>query len=339
MPVSQRAELDYEKWLNDTHGIEREVQIAGGGSGVGYSKLIAGTIDIGSHSREPKSSEWNNLADMRIWAIGIDSLAIIVHNETGSYPGCSVTNMTAQQVSDVFCGVINHWDELNASLPHEPIKRAIRVLDSGTHDCFLTFFLTPFGRNDSHLAPDCLQFAENIGIYNLLSSEAGQWYIAYIGLGFLHLGHIKPTNIWNSALGEYIVPSRGSVLSGAYPPKRWLWYGTNGTSPDVEVNLWISFVRMNASYIDNEGYIQMWRSDFTSNNASPDPKAPIHPPLPDNKVDFWDLVYFADAFNTYTGTGTLNPYADFDASAEIDSADGDAFMIGYIEYWVWASGS
>lgn len=329
LPISLAAETSFETWLNATQGIECDVQIAGGGSGAGYSRLIAAEIDVGAHSREPKSSEWAAMPDMRIWAIGMDSLAIIVHNATGDYPGCTITNVTPQQVSDIFCGVYNYWDEVIPGAPHQAIKRAIRVLDSGTHDCFYTFFLQPFGRTNTNLAPDCEQYENNIDIYNLLVSPAGQWYIAYIGLGFVDLGDIKPLWLWNAGLGEYVKPSRENALLGTYPPIRWLWYSTNGIPTDIEIKLWISYIKANPSYVSDEGYIVMHRGDFTSGNPSPDATAPIHPNLPDNRVDYYDIIYFADAYISQL----LDPYADIDGDCDIDYDDIIAFIESYITYW------
>jgi phosphate transport system substrate-binding protein len=333
MPVSLAAETDFENWMLANRSTTVDVQIAGGGSGAGFSRLTSGQIDAGASSRLPKSTEWSGLPNMRIWAIGIDSLAIIVHNETGSYPGSAIKNVTAQQVSDIFCGVYNYWDEVIPGAAHQLIKRAIRVLDSGTHDCFLTFFLTPFGRTNANLAPNCEQFENNIDIYNLLSSEAGKWYIAYIGLGFVHLGHIWPLWLYNSALAKYVQPTKAHVLDGSYPPFRWLWYLTNGMPVDVEVELWITYIKNNTSYIDNEGYITMWRADFTSANPSGDPTAPIHPNLPDNKVDYNDVIYFADAYIAFYKSGTVDPYADINVNHAIEYGDILAFVDDYNAYW------
>jgi len=339
LPVSQAAEVNFESWILSTHGMTIDTQIAGGGSGHGYSAIIAGTIDVGGHSRPPKSTEWSGLANMRIWAIGIDSIAIIVHADN-----TWINNVTSQQVSDLFCKYPNgtpyytYWDDFAPGAPHQEIKRAVRDLTSGTHECFFENFLKPQGRTDANLASNCEQKTNNIDIYTLLTSPAGQYYIAYIGLGFMHLGGINGLWLYNSGTGDYIAPTKEHVIDGTYTPRRWLWYSTNGvpvtTSDDKVKSLWISYIKMNPSYVENEGYIQMLRGDFAG-AASGDNTAPLHPTVPDGKITSADTFYFLDAYIAYWDPARkeLNPYADFNADGQIGSADVFAYLDAYIGYY------
>lgn len=341
LPVSQAAEASFQSWMLSTHGITIDAQVAGGGSGAGYSRTIARTIDVGAGSRPPTTAEWNNsnAANLRIWAIGIDSIAIVVPTSN-----TWIHNVTGQQVSDLFCKKADgtpyytYWDDFAPSAPHEIIKRAVRELASGTHECFRINFLTPFGRADANLAGNIEQFTNNIDVYNMLTSPAGQYYIGYIGLGFLHLGGLTGLWLYNSGLGDYIAPTKEHVIAGSYSPWRWLWYITIGvpvTTSDEKVKaLWISYVKMNASYVENEGYVKMLRGDFAG-AASGDIQAPLHPTIPDGKMTSADTFYFLDAYIAYwdPAKNELNPYADFNADGQIGSADVFAYLDAYIAYY------
>jgi ABC-type phosphate transport system substrate-binding protein len=341
LPVSQDAEIDYENWMLSTQGMTIDAQIAGGGSGAGFSQILGGTIDVGASSRPPTTAEWNNTngANLRIWAIGIDSIAIIVPVSNNW-----IHNVTGQQVSDLFSkyangtAVYTYWDDFAPGAPHQVINRAVRDLTSGTHECFRNNFLTPFGRTDANLANNIEQKTNNIDVYNLMTSPAGQYYIAYIGLGFLHLGGLTSLWIYNAAKSDYIEPTDAHVKDGSYPPWRWLWYMTIGVpradTDDKAKSIWISFVRMNTTYMDREGYIQMVPGDFAG-ASSGDVQAPIHPSIPDGKLTSADTFYFIDAFIAYWDPARkeLNPYADFNADGQINSVDVFAYLDAYAAFY------
>lgn len=333
LPISQRAETAFETYMAGK-GITIDVQAAGGGSGAGFSRLVAGTIDVGASSRDAGTSDWNNNADLRMWAIGIDSIAIIVAANSPIAP--YIRELTPQQVSDLFCSAsYNTWQDWNASAPAQPIVRVVRDLGSGTHECFRTFFLTPFGRNDGSLRnPQIL--TDNIDVYNFITSPSGQYAIAYIGLGFMHLGGLKGMWLYNSAISQYVEPIRENVIAGTYNIKRWLYYMTTGvptTQGDDKVKaMWISFIKMHPDYIDAEGYINMYRADFAG-RASGDTNPPLHPSLPDGKIDAADTQYYVRAYVAYYSNNELNPYADFNADGQITAADTQAYVRAYIAYY------
>jgi ABC-type phosphate transport system substrate-binding protein len=333
LPVSQRAKTAFETHMLGK-GITIDVQTAGGGSGAGFSRLAAGTIDVGMASKDAGSSEWNANDDLRMWAVGIDSIAIIVAANSSIAP--YIRELTAQQVSDLFCSSsYTTWQDFNSSAPAQQIVRVVRDLGSGTHDCFKTFFLTPFGRNDASLQPYQIK-TDNIDVYNYITSPDGQYAIAYIGLGFMHLGGLKGMWIYNSAIGQYVEPIRDNVIAGTYNIKRWLYYMTNDVpttvSDDKVKAMWISFIKMHPEYIDQEGYIQMYRADFAG-RASGDTLAPIHPSLPDGKIDATDTQYYVRAYIAYYSNNEINPYADFNADGQITATDTQAYVRAYISYY------
>lgn len=351
LPVTLLAESDYETWS----GIS--LLPDGGGSGHGYDALAAGTIDVGAHSREPKTGDWEGNDDLQIWAIGMDSIAILVGDGIAPY----LQDLTYVEVARLFAnttavgsdgklGGFTTWAEADSALfsgslglPAETISRVVRPLDSGTHDCFKTFFTKAYygSAADAWLAANCEEIENNIDVYNRMTSSAGDYTIAYIGLGFLHLPGLNPCNIYNEDLSTYVEPSKANAVAGTYPPLRWLYYSTNGL-PGVEESQYISFVKKDSwenevagtpenSYIGLEGYIAMYRGDFTGRDSG-DNTAPIHADIPDNQINFPDVIYFIDAYIAYNTASSMNPYADFNADAAINFSDVIAFIDCYIAF-------
>jgi ABC-type phosphate transport system substrate-binding protein len=355
LPVTLLAQSDYQTWSGIT------LDPDGGGSGHGYDALAAGDIDVGAHSREPKTGDWENNADLNIWAIGMDSIAILVGDAIAPY----LQDLTYVEVARLFAnttavgtdgklGGFTTWAQADTALfggtlglPDVAIDRVVRPLDSGTHDCFKTFFTKKYygkAEADNWLHPNCEEIENNIQVYNRMTSSAGDYTIAYIGLGFLHLPYLHPCWIFNEdpAVNDYVEPTKENAVAGTYPPLRWLYYSTNG-APGVEEHQWIAFIKKNSwenelagtpenSYVGLEGYIAMYRGDLTGRDSG-DATAPIHLDIPDNDINYLDIIYFVDAYIAYNlVSGDLNPYADFNADANIDWQDIIAFVDCYIAF-------
>ena len=82
-----------------------EVQMSDSSTGV--TSAIDGTCDLGMASRELKDSETENGAVST--AIALDGIAVIVNNEA------AITDLTAEQVKDIYTGVVTDWSQLNES--------------------------------------------------------------------------------------------------------------------------------------------------------------------------------------------------------------------------------
>ena len=68
------------------------------------TSAIDGLCDIGMASRELKDSELE--AGLTPTVIAQDGIAVIVNNESG------ITELTSEQVKDIYVGNITTWEEL-----------------------------------------------------------------------------------------------------------------------------------------------------------------------------------------------------------------------------------
>jgi ABC-type phosphate transport system substrate-binding protein len=195
----------------------------GQGSGTAIPALTAGTADVGEMSRPPNNAtnEWldfppnvagGTMGSMQIWAVGIDSVAIVLSPDMSWLPTSmtSQTGLTTSQVADLFASspsvggaAFTTWGDFftregiaNTATSAElsgTIQRAVRDPTSGTFDCFNNYFAVPNNfqfehktsgvvDNSQNMAPYTLDTA-NIDIYN--SVHNGNNYIGFISLGYL----------------------------------------------------------------------------------------------------------------------------------------------------------
>lgn len=95
------------------------------GSSSGIQAVAEGRCDIGLASRNLKEEE---MADLQGTVVAIDGIGIIVH------PDNPVTNLTIEQIGDIYMGKIVNWKEIGGS--DAPIVCIGREAASGTRDGF-----------------------------------------------------------------------------------------------------------------------------------------------------------------------------------------------------------
>lgn len=91
-----------EAYLLKNPGVTIEIQQSD--SSTGMSDTIDGTCDIGMASRELKDSETEK--GLTSTVIAMDGIAVIVNNDN------PVTNLTSEQVREIFMGNITSWDDV-----------------------------------------------------------------------------------------------------------------------------------------------------------------------------------------------------------------------------------
>ena len=83
------------------------VNYSGTGSGTGIQAAIDGTVDLGLASRALKDEEKSNGAVENI--VALDGVAVVVNPENG------VTDLTVEQIAQIFTGEITNWSELGGA--------------------------------------------------------------------------------------------------------------------------------------------------------------------------------------------------------------------------------
>jgi len=167
---------------------------------------------------EEKLKAIDNGSDPVEFVIARDAIAIIVNPEN------PVDNLTLEQISDIYSGKINNWQEIGGE--DRPIVRLSRETNSGTHVYFLEEVIRLGQKDNNTLFSSTtllLPSSEGIGAEIRQNPNA----IGYDGLGYV-TDDLKVIGV--SAVGSevFILPSSTTVNSGEYPIARDLYMYTNG---------------------------------------------------------------------------------------------------------------
>ncbi|GAB4452635.1 MAG: phosphate ABC transporter substrate-binding protein [Anaerolineales bacterium] len=209
-----------EKYQNDHPNVR--ISVTGGGSGTGIAALINGTVDIANASRQIKQEEIEeakaNGGDPVEFVVARDAIAVIVN------PNNPVSQLTLQQISDIYSGKINNWKEVGGE--DRPIVRLSRETNSGTHVYFLETVLRLGKKGDKTLfSMDTLLLPSSEGIITEVRQNPNA--IGYDGLGYVP-ADLKVIAIAKEAGGAYVLPSIATVNDKSYAVARDLYMYTNG---------------------------------------------------------------------------------------------------------------
>lgn len=216
-------------WAEAYQTIRPDVRISvtGGGSGTGIAALLNGTVDIANASRKIKPEEIEQAQANGIepveFVVARDAIAVIVH------PDNPVSQLTLQQISDIYSGKINNWSEVGGE--DRPIVRLSRETNSGTHVYFLETVLR-LGQKDNKtlFSMDTLLLPSSEGIINEIRQNPNA--IGYDGLGYVP-HDLKIIAVAETEAGPYVLPMISTVNDKTYPIARDLYVYSVGQPQGV----------------------------------------------------------------------------------------------------------
>lgn len=209
-----------------------EFEITSGGSGNGIKAIIDNTTDFGSSSRFIKMKELEYALAKGTYPvpfqIAYDGIIPIVH------PHNTLKNLTADQLRNIYAGLITNWKELGGS--DLPISVVSRDNSSGTYDLWVERVMAGVA-----IIPAAKLVNSDQDVVNTVATDLST--IGYIGLGFLN-NSVKSISIDN------IEGSVETVRNGRYPLTRPLFMFTRGWPTDELLN----FIH----YVLDPAYGQKW---------------------------------------------------------------------------------
>ncbi|MDO5846607.1 MAG: phosphate ABC transporter substrate-binding protein [Methanocorpusculum sp.] len=228
LPVAQSAA---EAYMN-THA-NADIQISGGGSGVGVTAAKEKTADIGMLSRDLKTSE-KTTADFKEFVIGRDGIAIVGH------PSNTVNALTTEQIRNIYLGTITNWKEVGGA--DMDIVLIGRDSASGTRDFFTESVL-----NKQDAAKTMQEFNSNGAVATAVAQTPGA--IGYLSLEYL-------TDSLKAFTVDGVAPSIAAVLDGTYTINRPLLMITNG-EPTGLAKEFLTYILSDAGQkiIEEKGFI------------------------------------------------------------------------------------
>jgi len=206
---------------------EVEIAVTGGGSGTGFAALINKTVDIANASRQIKPEEIAAAEKEGVTPvehiIARDAIGVVVH------PGNPVSELTLQQLSDIYSGKINNWKEVGGE--DRPIVRLSRETNSGTHVYFLETVVR-LGQSDNKtlFSADTLLLPSSQGIISEVRQNPNA--IGYDGLGYIP-DDLKIVAVAKQAGEPFVLPSVATVNDKSYPIARDLYMYTPGEPAGV----------------------------------------------------------------------------------------------------------
>jgi phosphate transport system substrate-binding protein len=216
-------------WAEAYQKVDPSVSIAvtGGGSGTGIAALINGTVDIANASRQMKDDEiaaaQANGIDPVEFTVAIDAIAVIVN------PQNPVSELTIDELSDIFTGRIVNWKEVGGN--DAPIVLVSRETNSGTHVYFLEQVIRKGeSENEDIFAPQTLLMPSSVGIASEVRRNPNA--IGYDGLGYV-TEHEKVIAVAQDGDSPYVLPSAETAADGSYPLARYLYMYTAGEPAGV----------------------------------------------------------------------------------------------------------
>ncbi|HRJ55282.1 MAG TPA: PstS family phosphate ABC transporter substrate-binding protein [Anaerolineales bacterium] len=254
-PVTERmAELFQQE------GYTGNITVDSIGTGAGFERFcVAGESDISNASRPIKDSEVEQCQaigrEPLEFRVATDALAVVVSMENDF-----VTNLTLEQLGQIFSGEVTTWDQVDPSFPAETIQVYSPGADSGTFDYFVEAVMEDFGGEEALLAREGAQYSEDDNV--LVQGVTGSPYaIGYFGYAYYveNTGTLKALNV------EGVEPNQEDVDNGTYPLARPLYiYSTAEIlqeKPQVAAFIYFYLTNLEDNIID-VGYFPAPAAEF-----------------------------------------------------------------------------
>jgi phosphate transport system substrate-binding protein len=245
LPIAQKAAEAYMAAHPDA-----DIQITGGGSGVGVQQIGEKSVDIGMSSRELSATEITKYPKLSKTVVAKDGIAIIVN------PVNEVRVISAANVADIYTGKITKWSEVfggNVPNTNNQIVVVGRDSASGTREFFDK---APEGiLKGAAPTKSMLEKNSNGAVTQTIAQTPGA--IGYVSIGFVDKS-VKALPIWWNDPNKAVAPTKENVLSRAYPINRELFMFTNG-QPTGLAKDYIDFILGpdGQKIVDSEGYVSL----------------------------------------------------------------------------------
>ncbi len=229
-----------------------EVEVSGGGSGVGLAALVKGAVDIADASRDIKPGEIeqaqkNTGKTPKQFVVGYDALAIYVHKDN------PLDALTLQQLADIYVegGKVSRWSDLGVKIPgssDDTVVRVSRQSSSGTYEFLREHVL---GNRDFRLGSRDLNGSKEVVELVAATPTA----IGYSGMGYATPA-VKKLKLAARPGAPAIEDSVANVTNKTYPLARALHLYTLG-DPTGEVKKYVDWMMSDAGQkiVEASGYV------------------------------------------------------------------------------------
>ena len=231
-----------------------EIEVSGGGSGVGIAALIKGTIEIANASRNMKPEEIaqakkNTGKEPKEFIVGYDALAVYVNKDN------PLNEISAEQLAAIYGegGAVTKWSQIGVKMPEgkDDIIRVSRQSSSGTYEFFREHIL-----NKKDFKQGSRDMNGSKEVVELVGSTVGA--IGYSGMGYNEPTKVKMLKVAPKTGQPGVEPSIANTLNKTYPIARSLQIYTLG-EPQGEVKNYVDWIFSDAgqAVVEKSGYVPL----------------------------------------------------------------------------------
>jgi len=188
-----------------------QLNVTGGGSGVGITSLLEGTVDIAMSSRELKMAEKLKFEEkgkkLIVMAVANDALSVILN------PQNPIKQLTREQLEDLFTGKITNWKEVGG----DDLRVVVytRESSSGTYE-----FMKDHVMNKKEFTKTAISSSATAAIVYATSQTKGA--IGYVGIAYVE-PIVKAISVSYDGGQKYIAPTFNNAFNKTYPITRPLF--------------------------------------------------------------------------------------------------------------------
>jgi phosphate transport system substrate-binding protein len=229
-----------------------DVEVSGGGSGVGIAALEKGTIDIADCSRNMKPDEIeqakrNTGKDPKEFVVAFDALAVYVHADN------PIAEISLDELAQIYAegGTVTKWSQLGVTIPgviDDEIVRVSRQSSSGTYEFFREHVLAT---KDFKLGSRDMNGSKEV--VELVAST--KTAIGYSGMGYATPA-VKMLKLAPKQGAAAVAPTVATTLDHTYPLARSLLLYTLG-EPTGDIKAYIDWILSPAGQgiVEENGYV------------------------------------------------------------------------------------
>ncbi|RZI48926.1 phosphate ABC transporter substrate-binding protein PstS family protein [Lactococcus kimchii] len=229
-PMVEHASMDYMKKNPDDI-----IMVQGGGSGVGLAQVAAGSFQIGNSdifAEEKSGIAADKIIDHKVAVIGF---APIVNKKL------KVSNLTQQQLIDIFSGKITNWKTINGK--DQKITVIGRTAGSGTRVNF-----DKYGLNGATEVNGPTQDASG-SVVQLVGQTPGA--ISYVAFSYAEKPGVKAIKV------DGVQPTYENVKTNAWKIWSYEHMYTNKAHKNTVENKFINYVKNDKKTLEELGYIRV----------------------------------------------------------------------------------
>lgn len=177
--------------------------VNGAGSGAGLTGAANGSLDIGMS--DIFQSEKTGISGLTDHQVAVVIFSLVVSPDLNG----KITNLTQQQVKDIFAGNITNWSKINPAVS-EPITTVVRTAGSGTRATFARYVIGD-PKTTTDFTPTSLTANKTGDLITAVSSNQG-------AIGYASTSFVSTTG--GSSLGVLCIdgakPTTTDISSGKY---------------------------------------------------------------------------------------------------------------------------